>query len=495
MRKILWLILVFTIAAYICGPIVDPDLWWHITVGRWIVSNVTVPTTDHWTMFSYGQPWRAYSWSFEVVVALLDRYFGAHGLFYFKLFLAIVFCFSLSFICSKLTNDWFFGLLIGLFGALATYNHFTLRPQLLVWVIFAYLLYVCEKIRNQGFTTKEGIKIFLLMCLWANLHITTAIGLAALVFWLWQPGQQKSLLMALGVGFLGTLLTPYLGGEWLTFFSKTSHPLDFSMIAEFQAATIMQYSTSFFIILAFLLVIFFVYAPKLIVPSQLLLCAGLSFAGLAFVKFLPFAEITCVLVLASTWGKANADNKKFGNIGESISRLYTVIDKIPREGLSFVFICWSIVLLRSTWLTPMSEEVIPVQAFNYFQEKNLPVPVLIGFGQGGYQMYRFSDLTGELPSEKHRVSIDGRTNLISADLWQKHKSSLQGNLNWKDYITLVKPETIIWKNESPFVSLLEASKEWCLLFRSGNNESGYSVYVKQGYYVENRAAFGDVICH
>ena len=68
MKLVLYFCTLFLIATYVCTPIVDPDLWWHIVVGRWILAEKAVPTQDYWNLFGYGKPWIAYSWFSEVFV-------------------------------------------------------------------------------------------------------------------------------------------------------------------------------------------------------------------------------------------------------------------------------------------------------------------------------------------------------------------------------------------------------------------------------------------
>ena len=130
MQKLLWFLLVLLAAANICAPIGDPDLWWHITVGDWILKHNRVPMTDHWNMFSAGAPWRAYSWSSEIVYAAVDAQFGIFGLLVLKLALALMLCSAICFMCTRLAHDPIFGLAFGLIASTICYAHFGLRPQL-----------------------------------------------------------------------------------------------------------------------------------------------------------------------------------------------------------------------------------------------------------------------------------------------------------------------------------------------------------------------------
>ena len=42
-------------------PIEDPDLFWHIVIGRWILDHGAVPQVEYWNYFGLGQTFRAYS--------------------------------------------------------------------------------------------------------------------------------------------------------------------------------------------------------------------------------------------------------------------------------------------------------------------------------------------------------------------------------------------------------------------------------------------------
>jgi hypothetical protein len=47
----------------------DPDIWWHLRTGDWILTHHTVPFTDPFSSFGMGKPWVAYSWLFDLVSA------------------------------------------------------------------------------------------------------------------------------------------------------------------------------------------------------------------------------------------------------------------------------------------------------------------------------------------------------------------------------------------------------------------------------------------
>ena len=461
-----WVFAVVLAGIYICGPIVDPDLWWHITVGRWVLANGTVPQVDYWNMFGVGQPWRAYSWSIEVLFAAIDANFGIHGLMTLKLALGAAIGLAMSWCFSKISRDWFLGALLGLYVTASCFNHFTLRPQSFVWIYFVLTIYCCNLVLERGIR-RAGVWLAIVMALWANAQITTILGIAAAVIWVCSAQRLTfaSLRLPIQVGlvaFLGTLLTPYMGGEWITFFTKTGHPFHMRAIAEFQPATIMQFSTVFVVLLVALQTAFMFMRPGCIPMVRALGGLAFTLAGLAVVKFLPFAAIYIAATLAAAWGESSGVRNRFGNLGEGIERLRWLVLKLPAEGASFVLVCMAAVFVSGIWSKPLNTAIIPVAALDFIQKHNLPHPVLNDFGRGGYMIYRFSDLRG---TPQHLVPIDGRTNVGKPEIWDAYFAAETAQSNWRDFFNIVKPVTVLWRLESPLVTVLLQNSEWCLVHR------------------------------
>src|SRR6266436_6730064 len=48
----------------------DPDTYWHIAVGRWILRTGSFPWVDHMSHTFEGHPWIARDWLSEIIFAL-----------------------------------------------------------------------------------------------------------------------------------------------------------------------------------------------------------------------------------------------------------------------------------------------------------------------------------------------------------------------------------------------------------------------------------------
>lgn len=479
-HAIVWFVAAVAIGAYICPPIRDPDLGWHVVAGRWILANRALPSVDYWNLYGAGNPWTAYSWSNEIVYAVFDAWRGMEGLFILQLLLAILTVLSFFYFLGRLAGDWFLGALIGSAAAAATYAQFGLRPQTVVWIFLLAVISAADDIAREGFTRKRGLLLAAVMSLWANTHITTAIGLAAIGAWLFDHRRPQILARPLLWAFAGTLLTPYLGYEWVIFFSKTSHPISHSMIAEFGPATILEYATGLLLLLLALLAAFLFDKPKGTTPGRVGACVVLTIGALAVVKFLPFAALFAAAVICQMWRDVGgAEGPGLGYLGEAISKLREGLLKVSGFGLAFVFAALAVVNIRDRWRTPVDKRIVAVEAVDYIEREALDRPLLNSFGEGGYLMYRFADAAGNLD---RKVTIDGRTNVNPPEISEAHAAAFQGNRNWRGYLEMTRPETVLWKNRSPFVSLLEATGEWCRVYDSGSEKSptdGHSVFISR----------------
>ncbi len=487
MGVILWFCAILAAGLYICGPLADPDLWWHVTVGRWIIAHGSLPYHDYWNMFAVGRPWRAYSWSSEILYALADTKFGIHGLLTLQIALVSLLALTFAYCFSRMAQDYFFGTLLGIYTTLSVFNHFTLRPQALVWLLFLLLIYATDRVMFEGFSNGKKLSLFSIMVIWANTHVTAVLGIIAVVVWLFNKKHPQLSAQAVLILLLGTLVTPYFGGEWLSLFEQAGDPIRYAGISEFQPAHVMQYSTVFFILLGIVFFVFHHHRPRTLEPSKLVGLAIFSLAGLSFVKFLPFANIYLASLLANFWRRESKNIYAFGNLGEAFVKLRDLVVKIPKEGLSFVLICSMIVNLYQLWSAPVATNFVPVAAVDFFQANNLKHPILNVFGDGGYLIYRFSDAAGNL---EHKVAIDGRTNVTPAEVMESHSLALSGAAGWEGYLNLVKPETILWRADAPLVSILLAGGEWCEVFSSGSGEYAHVILVKR----EESVRFKDARC-
>jgi GNAT superfamily N-acetyltransferase len=176
-RRMLILIALYAIPAVVAmRPVTDPDIWWHLRTGQWIVAHGAVPTTDPFSRFGLGRPWVAYSWLFELLVYGLYRGLGLGGILLYRVVLTLAVALSVHRLVAK--REPRFAVALGLVGAalLALLPLMNERPWLFTILFSALTLDVVLDLR-AGRSTRAAWLLPPLFALWANLHIQFVYGL------------------------------------------------------------------------------------------------------------------------------------------------------------------------------------------------------------------------------------------------------------------------------------------------------------------------------
>jgi len=174
------LVAVLTLCGVLFGfspgaPLGDPDLYWHLATGRWIVEHGALPDGDPFSHSMPGAPWMLQSWLTEVVFALLHRVGG-----WSALVITAASCFALTlayltrFLLARMEPV--HALLFVAFAAGLLLTHLSVRPHVLTWPLLA--IWIGAQV--EASESQRGPPWWLLpvMCLWANLHGSFTLGLA-----------------------------------------------------------------------------------------------------------------------------------------------------------------------------------------------------------------------------------------------------------------------------------------------------------------------------
>jgi len=167
---------------------VDPDLWWHITVGQNILATHHWPTTDPYSFTVAGQPWIAYEWLGEILWAVVYRVGGLRALEALLIVLSSSVMLALYYFSTLRSGNSKAGFLAtGIMLTLANAS-FTLRPQMLGYLFLVLTLIALERFRQGKLRALWFLPVAFL--LWVNTHGSFAIGLGT-IFLYWVGGLKK----------------------------------------------------------------------------------------------------------------------------------------------------------------------------------------------------------------------------------------------------------------------------------------------------------------
>ncbi|HAH08004.1 MAG TPA: hypothetical protein DCM05_16010 [Elusimicrobia bacterium] len=194
------------------GPVRDPDLWWHLSAGRFLRETLAIPRADWLSHTMAGAPWVDFEWLAQAVFYGAWQAGGLAGLWGLKtlLFAAAAWAFW-RLLGEELPVE---SRAAGLAAwAACMIPRADLRVELFSNIAFLVLLLGVRRLRGAGRGLLFGTAA--LFALWANLHAGFAAGLLLLLLHAAgealdrRGGRALLLLSAALAGLAGTLLNPY----------------------------------------------------------------------------------------------------------------------------------------------------------------------------------------------------------------------------------------------------------------------------------------------
>ena len=160
-------------------PVVDPDFWWHLATGRWMVEHGAIPFHDVFSLTAQSHRWITHEWLTELLFYGAWKIAGAPFLTLLTA-LVITACFSVVYLAARERGaPPLVCAPIVLLAALASAHTWGARPQMLSMLLTAILVLAISRmvVRSQ-----EAPPLWLaaLMLLWVNLHGGFIFGLAVI---------------------------------------------------------------------------------------------------------------------------------------------------------------------------------------------------------------------------------------------------------------------------------------------------------------------------
>ena len=78
------LFLPLLLGSYLCRPIGEPELYFNLTIGRWIQAHHDVPHVYLWSELGKSQAWVSTHWFFQLTISVLEDLIGFENLIFVK---------------------------------------------------------------------------------------------------------------------------------------------------------------------------------------------------------------------------------------------------------------------------------------------------------------------------------------------------------------------------------------------------------------------------
>jgi|GEM_PF-5777465 len=169
-------------------PLRANDLLGHLCYGQWIVGHNTIPTEDPFCPIVEDIPMVDTAWLSQVIYAKFEQIGGLEALSLLYAVTMTAYFLLLMLVINRKSRS---GLATGIaiaFVFLTTWSRLlTQRPENFGMLCFALLLYLVIDLDEHWMRRRRKIAMIgvpIVMCLWANLHGSFAIGLVMLAIFL-----------------------------------------------------------------------------------------------------------------------------------------------------------------------------------------------------------------------------------------------------------------------------------------------------------------------
>jgi len=464
---VFFMLLIFAAAA---RPITDPDFWWHLRTGQYILETRSIPHTDIFSTVKFGSEWVTHEWLSEVLMYGIFRIGSYVGLIaFFALIIAVTFWITYRRCEMRAPNAYVAGLAL-LLGTGATIPTWGVRPQMFSMLLAAVFLWVLDKHCEDN----NSRLIWLLIpatALWANLHAGFPVGLVLMLLviigvaldeyilqkrsidQIWRRTRRLSLVWILSVSAVA------INPNGLRLYSYPFETL--------RSRSMMQYiqewrppdfqDPMFFGLIIFIVAIFCTLAisSKRALPSELVILGATAAATLRSARNVPFFALVATPILAGHLWTRLAPHITPPSLLRNAPQRTVVISVLLLIVLPTV--AGGVRVRKSSRMQSLVEaRDFPKRAVQFLNERNVPQPIYNEYHWGGYLIWSLYP--------RYRVFIDGRADVYGDQLIDDFFRMHDGTKDWRRLLDHFGIQSVILSPDAALASLLRESTDWQKVF-------------------------------
>jgi hypothetical protein len=468
----------------------DPDTWWHIRSGEYIVKNHEIPRTDPFSHTRYGQDWIDHSWGSQLVIYGFYEAFGGgiepgdSGNIGLALYMAGLATLGMGFVYLMCEGNAYLRAFSVVLGAAAAAVFWSPRPQMVSFMLGALVLYILHHYKREQVDRLWLIPV--IIALWVNLHGGFAIGFIFLfgsiigevignlmnaddervVRW----GRLKKMALVTAVSIPVVALNPN-GVQMLDYPFRTvgiGALQDF--IQEWASPDFHQPQTWPFALLLLAVLAAAGLSSRRIDWTDLALVVGTAFMALTAGRNIAVFAIAATPVLTrhlSAW----LENRGWRiRPRRRVSGMMLAINWILLVVISLGALVKIASALNEKTVREAQEEFFPVEAARFLRESPPPGKMFNSYNWGGYLIFAAPDVP---------VYVDGRTDLYDDAFLRQYLKIILIRDGWDTALDEQDVGFVAIEAESVLATMLrERSDQWReLVF----DEERSSVFVRVKY--------------
>ena len=444
---------------------IDPDIWWHIRVGDWILHFHRVPHVGLFSQYAQGHAWVAYSWGFEVLMAGVFRVWGLASLPLALAAIRALITFALFLVMLRISNRFWLSWLLCAAAMYPITSVLMIRPVIFSVLFFAVELGLIFEARRTG-SAKPLYYLPLLFLVWANVHIQFVYGLGLIGLFVicellrhafksekaaWfssRPVEADSLrlLTILFVSIFATFIGPYWGDVYLVILRYAQSTAHYNVVTELAAPSFRQYHH--FVMVFLLMAACFALGRKradVFTGFLLIVAAICSFRANRDIWFVTLVSCAILAEAFARLAEARIPANSSFRLQYAATFVIAVLAAFGYAGK---------VGLTPENLTYPVSQMYPVRAANFVRANHLPGPMYNTFNWGGFLIF-------DLP--EYPVSIDGRNDFYGTAVFARMLSTLHG-VDWKSDPDLARANFVLLERSYALCNILKAEPNYRLVY-------------------------------
>ncbi|MDQ2923676.1 MAG: hypothetical protein M3Q90_05215 [Candidatus Dormibacteraeota bacterium] len=447
----------------------DPDFWWHMRIGRWMVDNWRLPSTDIFTFTVPNRVWTDHEYLTEILMWLV---YGATGVVGVSLAFGLLTWAAFWILYQQVRRQPWVIVAVGLaIGAVAGSPIWGPRAQMITFFLTCVELYWLHGYLSGR---SRALRYFpLVMVLWANLHGGWVIGFvwlgvalaAELIGWAWDrsnPAHRahvRFLAIITVLSVVAVAATPHGLSLYPYPFQTQGSVAQQKLIVEWFSPDFHQVYLRPFEAMVFLVIIgFALRRPPLYEFLLTLVALGLALQSVRnVVLFVAVATPVMINSYSNYWKEISAARGwKFEVPPRKVFAVVTA--------LVLAVIALATTLRIYDTINPAKQRSVamadyPVAAADWLDaHPEVGTRMYNQYGWGGYFAYRF------YPQPNRKVFIFGEAALMGDPLLNEYEDVQTLRPSWKQRLDQYRIDYVVYNRGEALANVLATQPEWKLVY-------------------------------
>jgi hypothetical protein len=447
----------------------DPDYYWHLATGDWIVAHRALPDGDPFSYTFDGKPWPLSAWLFELALSGVFALAGATGVKVATASLATAALLVSWRTVSRLLGGSTVSLLLAVVCMKLLSVWVVPRPHLVTYLMVA--LFVDRLVRFRYDADDRRLWLLpLLMVLWTNLHGAFVIGIALLGLFcacewarhLYSRGARADrrrllrLTAFTGLTILATAINPKGPQSWLMPAKLLEATADTPLPGEFWSPDFHTLYGKLYLAFAFGFFAVAIYRRHRPDVTELLFPMAALFIGFTATRHVPIAVLV-VLPFVAIGLRDGPLQRFYGRRiaagGRELGNAEYLLNAVLLVAVAAAFTV--LIPQQQAKADAALRKALPVGAVDYVRSHGITGRMFNDYTQGGYLLY-------ELAPQK--VFVDGRGDIYGGAFINAFLKIRSGEPGWQKAFDAYAIDYVVVPRTAAIRDLLRARGDFKLVY-------------------------------